>query len=304
MAQQQTEKPRDLDPWGSYYFSLEINQVEIAHFQECSGIKTSAEVFEIEEGGVNDYTHKRAGYSKWDNIVLKGAIHESEQFVQWREQYLVPPYTPGDKQKDRPNSSAAIVLRNNAGDEIRRYTIMAAFPVSWEGPSLNAGSSALALETLEIAHDGILIDKSQPAPPEPPPAPPEQLETEPVQFELASSELKPEGKETVDKLSDDLAEHPEIETVYVEGHTCTQPCDEKGKPLPHSAGINEPLSEDRAKVCAERLQASNPDKKFIAKGYGFQHPVASNSTPAGRSQNRRTEFWTVPRSGKRPNEKS
>ena len=38
----------DNDPWGAYYFSLEIDDVEVEHFLECSGLKTSAEVFEIE----------------------------------------------------------------------------------------------------------------------------------------------------------------------------------------------------------------------------------------------------------------
>ncbi len=289
----------DPDPWGNYYFSLEIDKVEVAHFLECSGIKSAAEVFEIEEGGVNDMVHKRSGYSSWDNIVLKKGIAQSMKFVEWRDTYL---RVPESGWEERGNTSAAIVVHDNSGKELRRFTILSAWPVSWEGPSLNSRGSELATETIEIAHEGILIDADAPVPPEPPPEPPEKFETEPVQFELAESELTDEGQQTMDDLGEDLNEHPEVETIWIEGHTCTQPCEPDGTPKAHSAGINKPLSSDRANTCKGELEQSAPDKTYIATGYGYDHPVASNATPAGRARNRRTEFWTSPRSGKRPNE--
>ena len=42
-------------------------------------------------------------------------------------------------------------------NEIRRYSFTNCWPVSWEGPQLNSGSSELAVETLEIAHEGLII---------------------------------------------------------------------------------------------------------------------------------------------------
>ena len=70
----QTDK---LHPYGNYYFALEISDgtgtTEVAHFLECSGLKSTATVFEIEEGGMNGKTHKRVGQSKWENITLRYA---------------------------------------------------------------------------------------------------------------------------------------------------------------------------------------------------------------------------------------
>ncbi|MBW1878586.1 MAG: phage tail protein [Deltaproteobacteria bacterium] len=154
-AYQAPDNPQDLDPWGNYYFSLEIETVEIAQFLECSGLKTSATVFEIEEGGLIAHTHKRPGYSKWENIVLKRGVDEGTAFAEWRDKYL---QTPDGGWSDRSTSTGAIVVRNNAGEELRRYTIVGCWPVSWEGPSLNAGGSELAIETLEIAHEGLYVD--------------------------------------------------------------------------------------------------------------------------------------------------
>lgn len=147
----------DLDPYGSYYFALEISgsggAFEVAHFQECSGLKSSTAVFEIEEGGLNGRTHKRVGQSKWENIVLRYASSESTSLVEWRDKFLRDLFTGGERTK----WSGAILLKNNKGDVVRRYSFSNAWPVSWEGPSFNSGSSDLAVESIEIAHDGLKI---------------------------------------------------------------------------------------------------------------------------------------------------
>ena len=141
----------DTDPYGNYYFALEINSTEVAHFMECSGLKTTAEVFEIEEGGLNGRSHKRPGRSKWDNIVLRYASSTSTFLLEWRDRYLQ------DKFAERKSTTGVIKLMNNAGEVLRRYEFVNAWPVSWEGPSLSSGSSELAVESLEIAHEGLTI---------------------------------------------------------------------------------------------------------------------------------------------------
>ena len=160
----------DPDPYGSYYFELEINGHPVGHFQECSGLKTSSAVFEIEEGGLNGKTYKRPGQSKWENIILKCATSSSQFLVSWRDYYLrdlFAKHTLGTKDTN-PDADAsrdwwgsttgAITLMNNKGEPIRRYSFTGAWPVSWEGPSLNATASGLAVETLEIAHDGLVVE--------------------------------------------------------------------------------------------------------------------------------------------------
>jgi phage tail-like protein len=145
----------DPDPAGNYYFALEINDgggsYEVAHFMECSGLKNAAEVFEIQEGGYNGTVHKRAGQSRWENIILKYATSSSTFLLEWRDKFLQ------DMFGERTSYSGSIAIMNNAGTVVRRYHFTNAWPVSWEGPSLAASGSDLAMETLEIAHDGLRI---------------------------------------------------------------------------------------------------------------------------------------------------
>lgn len=150
----------DLDPWGNYRFALFMNLdgtlTEVAHFMECSGLKNSAEVFEIKEGGLNGRTHKRPGQSKWENITLRYGTSAGNQLAAWRDRYMLDTFLDGDRVTP-DKSSGAIVMYDNAGKELRRYEFKNAWPVSWEGPSLDSGSSALAVETIEIAHEGLTI---------------------------------------------------------------------------------------------------------------------------------------------------
>ena len=139
------------DPHGAHYFALEINHTEVAHFQQFSGLKTTSEVFEISEGGVNGYTHKRPGPARYDNVVLRYATNASMALLEWRDKYLRGDY------RDQPTDSGAVVIYANNGEEVRRFSFTRVWPVSWEGPELSAASSQIAVETVEIAFDGLFV---------------------------------------------------------------------------------------------------------------------------------------------------
>lgn len=150
----------DWNPYGNYYFALEIkfdqgSPEEVAHFMELSGLKNSSTVFEFEEGGLNARSHKRPGQSKWENIVLKYATSASTFMMEWRDKWLQGNFN------ERKKYSGSVVLKDNEGNVVRRFEFKNAWPVSWEGPSFTASGSDLAIETLELAHDGLTISSEQ-----------------------------------------------------------------------------------------------------------------------------------------------
>lgn len=144
-----------LNPYGNHYFALEIKDgggsTEVAHFVECSGLKSSTTVFEFEEGGLNGRTHKRPGVSRWENITLRYATSASTFMLEWRDKFLQ------DQFEKRLQFSGSVALKANDGSVVRRWHFTNAWPVTWEGPSLASGASELAIETLEIAHDGLTV---------------------------------------------------------------------------------------------------------------------------------------------------
>ena len=99
-------------------------------------------------------------------------------------------------------------------------------------------------------------------------------------FETNRFELSPASQTELDKLVTLLQENPTIK-IEIGGHT-----DNVGK-----AADNLALSDHRAKAVVDYLLAKKIDPtRLSSKGYGMTLPVADNSTPEGRAQNRRTEM--------------
>lgn len=139
------------DPYGGHYFMLEIDNQEVAHILGVSGVRTQAEVFELEEGGTNGFAHKRVGQSRWENLTIRYATSTSRFLQGWRDQFLRNPFDEGLWR------SGSVVMFNNHGEAVRRFHFVRAWPVAWEGPQLDAGTSELAVESLELAHEGITV---------------------------------------------------------------------------------------------------------------------------------------------------
>ncbi len=137
------------DPEGNMIFALEVNGTEVANFVECSGLKSSTEVFEIQEGGLNEFVHKIPGQTRWENIVLRHGVTGDTTLQQWREEVT--------EDKFALRRDGAIVVKRLNGMEVRRYTFKRAWPVAWEGPAFNANGADLAIDMFEIAHHGIEV---------------------------------------------------------------------------------------------------------------------------------------------------
>ncbi|MBN2746058.1 MAG: OmpA family protein [Bacteroidales bacterium] len=104
-------------------------------------------------------------------------------------------------------------------------------------------------------------------------------------FDSGKSTLKPESEKELENLLKLLNEIPTLK-IEISGHT-----DNVG-----SATFNKNLSEKRAKAVVDYLvgKGVNADRLTFV-GYGFDQPKASNDTPEGRQENRRTEFKVLSR---------
>lgn len=101
-----------------------------------------------------------------------------------------------------------------------------------------------------------------------------------VLFAFNKYDLKSEAREKLAKVSGILLAYPDLKT-QVEGYTDNIGSDE----------YNQKLSEERANAVRDYLVSQGvPEDNITAQGYGKTHPVADNSTNAGRAQNRRVEL--------------
>jgi phage tail-like protein len=122
----------------------------VAGFSECSGIDATVEMMEYKEGGVNDYVHKFPTRASFSNIVLKhGVLAVDNDLWDWHNDFVQGRGTRRD---------GLIVLQDDARVPTKIWRFKRGIPTKWIGPSLNATQSNVAVESLEIAHEGLEME--------------------------------------------------------------------------------------------------------------------------------------------------
>jgi phage tail-like protein len=132
-------------PYGAFRFVVEINGIESAGFTEVSGLGNDTAVIEYRSGS-DRRTRKIPGRHSYQNIVLKRGLTSDASLWAWRKQVL-------DGVTDR--RSGSIIVLDAENQEVVRYNFYEGWPARWEGPTLNSTNNEVAIETLEIAHEGI-----------------------------------------------------------------------------------------------------------------------------------------------------
>jgi len=132
------------DPYRGFRFRVEIAGITVAHVTEVTGLQFETETEMYEEGGVNDFVHILPKRSKLQNIILKRGITDLHELWKWRQEVISGLFK-------RKNIS--VILKDIEGKDKWRWDFFEAFPVKWTGPELKGDSSAVAFETIEIAHE-------------------------------------------------------------------------------------------------------------------------------------------------------
>ena len=104
-----------------------------------------------------------------------------------------------------------------------------------------------------------------------------------ITFDINSYVIKPQFRNTLDSVATVLKTYPDS-TIVVSGHTDTTGND----------AINNPLSINRASSVESYLESQGiSSSRITSRGFGSKQPIASNSTEAGRAQNRRVEIAII-----------
>lgn len=134
------------DPYRVYNFLVELDGITRAGFRECSGLDTSQDPIEYREGSDPLTARKLPGLVKYSNITLKWGMSDDAELWDWRKKVM-------DGAVERKNGS--IILLDDTGAEKLRWNFRDGWPSKWTGPSFNATGTEVAIETLEIAHEGV-----------------------------------------------------------------------------------------------------------------------------------------------------
>ncbi len=135
------------DPYRQFRFRVEIDGVTQAGFSECTLADTTTDPAEYREGNEPPVFRKLSGLTKYGNITLKWGITDSMELYNWRQQVI-------DTGAAGARKNLSIILIDEAGSDKARWDVVLAWPTKYHSPDFSAKGNEVAIETLEIVHEG------------------------------------------------------------------------------------------------------------------------------------------------------
>jgi phage tail-like protein len=128
--------------------SAMITLVAAGQFSEVTGLGAELEVLAQPEGGRNDYVHQLPVRHSYPRIVLRRGVVRGPGLFFW--------YQAGLSQSIGARRDGAIVLITRGGEPAVGWIFRGGLAASWKGPELRGTDNAIAVEAIEIAHEGLV----------------------------------------------------------------------------------------------------------------------------------------------------
>ena len=137
-------------PLPSFHFQVEWGEDTIG-FSEVSGLGAETQVIEYRDGASPVYsTQKMPGIQKYGNITLKrGVIEGNNAYFDWWKTAQLNKIERRD---------IIISLLNENHEPVMTWKVRNAWPTKIDGPGLKADGNEVAIESLELAHEGLTIE--------------------------------------------------------------------------------------------------------------------------------------------------
>ena len=139
-------------PLAKFYFEVDWGGTQIG-FQEVSGLDIEVEPIEYRQGASPDFTKiKMPGMIKYSNITLKrGSFKGDNEYFDWINTIQL---------NTVERRTLTISLLDEAGAPAITWKINKAFPIKVQSTDLKAEGNEVAVESIEIAHEGLVIENN------------------------------------------------------------------------------------------------------------------------------------------------
>jgi phage tail-like protein len=122
------------------------SELAIASFSECTGLGATLDTEDQREGGRNSAVLKFPTRTTWPPITLRRGVTVGSDLLDW-----LSGFTQGRGRR----RDGTVILLDDRHEPSVVWCFQRGLPVRWTGPSLNAGRSEVAVESLEIVHEGL-----------------------------------------------------------------------------------------------------------------------------------------------------
>ncbi|NRF93502.1 phage tail protein [Paenibacillus frigoriresistens] len=138
------------DPYRNFRFRIEVEGIQQAGFSEISGFDASLSVIEYREGNETITPRKLPGLAKYGNISLKWGVTDSMDMYNWMSESI---------QGKVSRKTVTIIAINEEGADVATWLVIEAWPSKYSAPSFKGTGNEIAIESLELAHEGMTRTK-------------------------------------------------------------------------------------------------------------------------------------------------
>lgn len=139
------------DPSIGYRFVVKIDGKELGAFTKIEGLGVKYDVTTVKEGGENTFVHHLPGRVTYENLKLTRPVDGSSgALAAWFTEFQTELQRAG---RLKP-TSAAVTAFGPDDKSSATWSLADVVPVSYSGPSFQAGSTNVLVESLELAHHG------------------------------------------------------------------------------------------------------------------------------------------------------
>lgn len=137
-------------PLPAFHFEVQWGEARIG-FTEVSGLTVELQNIDYREESSLEYqVTKMPGIPQYSNITLKrGSFKGNNEFFQWLNTV---------KLNNVERRDLTITLLNEEHDPVASWKVKDAYPCKVEGPSLNSTGNEVAVESIELCHEGLTIE--------------------------------------------------------------------------------------------------------------------------------------------------
>ena len=140
-------------PFRVFRYKVEVDGINRGGFSEVSGMSSSTDAVEYREGDdLRNTPRKLPGLTKFGNVTLRWGVTEDNEFLNWIHSVAPRNDTPPTGMERK---TVNITLITDDGGDGPTWTLINAWPVGYTVPDLNGSGGEVAIQSLELCHEGI-----------------------------------------------------------------------------------------------------------------------------------------------------
>jgi len=142
----------------SMRFRVSVDGINLGSWATCAGLSVEFKNRRVAEGGNYEFSMILPDRVEYKAVTLRRAMsqQESELVQQWLTGVVSGWYNAASPRDFGPRTAEIELFDASGSAVVASWTLRNVYPARWSGPDLDATGSRIAIEALELVHEGFL----------------------------------------------------------------------------------------------------------------------------------------------------